>query len=729
MITRGMSIRRRILFLLLGVGVLSFLALGVVSLRSMYGIQRNAVERGEEMGASVAAYVEDYATTKTTRQLMMLADKKAKQVETEMGAALENAESLAENIEHILANPGLYAPRYLFSPAKKRIAKGEAYFVFSPKAAGGTVRPLVSGEMELVANISDELEVLSEIYDGYEVSCYVASKHGYFIGADAVSAEEAYQRIFTEKFLLEYDPRERPWFIAAQEAGKPILTDVYVGNDGHAEITCAAPYYKNDVFEGVVGIDLHLEALSRLLSDRTLGAKNISFGLNEEGVILFSTEREGVLAVSVDQNDLREAPEPSLARQAARMVAGEMDIAPVTMDGEEYYIAFAPMPKIGWSYGMIIRKEDALQGARGARASIQKQSAGFADSMHSFFRDNLLQIAVLLLVVLFLMFRASEKVTAHFVGPILALTEGVRKIAKGNLDTKLDVRTGDELENLADAVNTMTDELKTYTENIAKAAAEKKRIATELNLARGIQEGMLPSIYPRFADNPHYDLFATMEAAKEVGGDFFDFYMMDEDRLAITVADVSGKGVPAAMFMVISKTVLKNTALSTDSEEDFGLAMERTNLQLCEDNEEMMFVTIFFGVLNLKTGEFVYVNGGHNPPLIGRAQGEAVDWHFIRDEKKTHMVGVIEDAQYKEKRLTLVPGDMLYLYTDGVTEAMDAEKNLYTEERLQETLNRVGTPDVSAKDVLAAIRADIDAHAGGAEQSDDITMLGIRYLG
>jgi sigma-B regulation protein RsbU (phosphoserine phosphatase) len=220
-----------------------------------------------------------------------------------------------------------------------------------------------------------------------------------------------------------------------------------------------------------------------------------------------------------------------------------------------------------------------------------------------------------------------------------------------------------------------------------------------------------------------------MEAAKEVGGDFYDFYYLSDDRIALTIADVSGKGIPAALFMVISKTVLKNTALSTDSEEDFGLAMERTNLQLCEDNEEMMFVTIFFGVLNLKTGEFVYVNGGHNPPLIGRAQGEAVDWHFIRDEKKTHMVGVIEDAQYKEKRLTLVPGDMLYLYTDGVTEAMDAEKNLYTEERLQETLNRVGTPDVSAKDVLAAIRADIDAHAGGAEQSDDITMLGIRYLG
>ena len=601
--------------------------------------------------------------------------------------------------------------------------------MFSPKAAGDRISPDVSREMELIANISDELEVLAAIYDGYEVSCYVASEHGYMIEADAVSTEEAYQRIFTEEFLLGYDPRERSWYNEAEEAGKPVLSNIYVGNDGHTEITCAAPYYKNNVFAGAVGIDLHLDALSRLLSDRTLGKmRNISFGLNEDGVILFSTEREGALAVSAGLSDLRQSPEPSLAREAARMVAGEMDIAPVTMDGEEYYIAFAPMPKIGWSYGMLIRKEDAMQGARGARASILAQSAGFAGSMRSFFWDNLLQIAALLLVILFLMVRASEKATAHFAGPILALTEGVRKIARGDLDTKLDIRTGDELEDLADAVNAMSGKLKTYTENIAREVADKKRIATELNLAQGIQEGMLPDI-SKFAADSRFDLWATMEPAKEVGGDFYDFYMMDGGRLAITVADVSGKSVPAAMFMVISKTVLKNIALSTDSGEDFGRAMERTNLQLCEDNEEMMFVTVFFGVLDLRTGEFVYVNGGHNPPLVGRARDGAADWQYIRDEMKTHMVGVLEDAGYEEKRLTLAPGDMLYFYTDGVTEAMDAEKRLYTEERLQQTLNRVGTPDAPVKYVLAAVRADIGAHTGGAEQSDDITMLGLRYLG
>jgi len=297
------SVRRRIFLLLLGVGVLSFLALGVISLKSMYGIQRNAEQSGEAMGASAATYVEDYATEKTTRQLMMLADKKAKQVETEMGAALENAQSLASNVEYLLDNPGFYAPRHLPTPTSKRIKKGEAYCIFTSHAPGEPLAPEISREMELLSNISDELEVLSDLYDGYEVSCYVASKYGFMVEADAVPSEEAYRRIFTEQFINEYDPRERDWYEAAREAGEPIMTDVYVGNDAHAEITCAAPFYHNDELAGVVGIDLHLFALSRMLSDRTLGKKNISFGVNQDGVVLFSTEQDGPLAVNIDLRD------------------------------------------------------------------------------------------------------------------------------------------------------------------------------------------------------------------------------------------------------------------------------------------------------------------------------------------------------------------------------------------------------------------------------------------
>lgn len=266
-------------------------------------------------------------------------------------------------------------------------------------------------------------------------------------------------------------------------------------------------------------------------------------------------------------------------------------------------------------------------------------------------------------------------------------------------------------------------------ENLARVTAEKERIAMELSLARDIQVGMLPPIFPDFADQPHFDLFASMEAARDVGGDFYDFYMLDDSRLVLTIADVSDKGIPAALFMVISKNLLKNDALSGAGAANHGRMMAGTNRQLCENNKKKMFVTVFFGVLDLKTGEFVYMNAGHCAPLIGHETDGRTEWNYLKDKKRNLMIGAVAEAAYEERRLTLTPGDMLFLYTDGVTEAMDEEGHLYTKDRLKETLDRTGTPVAKAEQIIAAVRADIAAHVGDAEQSDDVTMMAVRFLG
>ena len=219
-----------------------------------------------------------------------------------------------------------------------------------------------------------------------------------------------------------------------------------------------------------------------------------------------------------------------------------------------------------------------------------------------------------------------------------------------------------------------------------------------------------------------------------MGGDFYDFYTLDGDHIAVTVADVSGKGVPAALFMVIAKTVLKNIAIGAagafagGGEPDFAAVMTQANGQLCENNREKMFVTVFFGVLDIRTGEFVYVNGGHNPPLVGRKDGDKTTWDYLQIEKKGFPLGVRKKASFAAERLTLGHGDALYLYTDGVTEAMDEDGNLYGEERLQTFLN--GTEDKeTVQELLAAVKEDVANHAGAAEQSDDITMLALAYYG
>jgi sigma-B regulation protein RsbU (phosphoserine phosphatase) len=231
---------------------------------------------------------------------------------------------------------------------------------------------------------------------------------------------------------------------------------------------------------------------------------------------------------------------------------------------------------------------------------------------------------------------------------------------------------------------------------------------------------MLPHIFPPYPDRTEFDLYGTMEPAKEVGGDFYDFFLADEKTLAVVMADVSGKGVPAALFMVIAKTLLKNNAQMGKCPKD---VFNEVNNILCENNEGGLFVTTFMGYLNVETGLFTYVNAGHNPPCIRQANG---DFTYMSCRPGFVLAGM-EDMSYKEQSITLSPGDVLYLYTDGVTEAVDQVEDLYGEKRLLETLNKHKSDDLV--DLLHAVRADISDFANGAEQADDITMLALKYHG
>ena len=239
----------------------------------------------------------------------------------------------------------------------------------------------------------------------------------------------------------------------------------------------------------------------------------------------------------------------------------------------------------------------------------------------------------------------------------------------------------------------------------------------ELNVASHIQKNMLPCIFPPYPEREEFDIYATMMPAKEVGGDFYDFFLIDPDHLAIVIADVSGKGVPAALFMVIAKTLIKNnTAGMTEPKGIF----EKTNDQLCENNEEGMFVTGFMGILEISTGVFSFVNAGHNPPLLKR-KGQQFDWLSV---KPGFILAGMEGMKYQQESITLSEGDELYLYTDGVTEAMNLEEELFTDQRLKEALNRHRKLDL--KDLLASMKQEIDQFANGAKQADDITMLALR---
>jgi sigma-B regulation protein RsbU (phosphoserine phosphatase) len=245
-------------------------------------------------------------------------------------------------------------------------------------------------------------------------------------------------------------------------------------------------------------------------------------------------------------------------------------------------------------------------------------------------------------------------------------------------------------------------------------------VRNDLNTAARIQQSILPQIFPPFPDRTEFDIFAKMTPAKEVGGDFYDFFFIDHDRLAFVIGDVSGKGVPAAIFMAVSRTLLKAIASQVVNP---GESLRRINSMLIPESSGRMFVTIFYGVLNTRTGEVQFSFGGHNPPYIKRKEGPI--------ERINHesgfLLGMVDDMEYDVHKIILHPGDTMLLYTDGVTEAMNGNADLFEESRLQSSLQRLnGSP---LKDMLDGINADVLQFAAGAPQADDITMLALQYKG
>ena len=300
-----------------------------------------------------------------------------------------------------------------------------------------------------------------------------------------------------------------------------------------------------------------------------------------------------------------------------------------------------------------------------------------------------------------------------------ALADVAEQITAGELDVRSSVKGNDELGVLGKTFDDMVSRL---SENLALLTADKERMEVELNVGREIQMSMLPRIFPfpAFPVRTEFSIYAALKPAREVGGDFYDFFFIDERRICLSIGDVSGKGVPAALFMAVAKTLIKSRAaddLSTAS------ILTHVNNELSADNKECMFVTLFIGIVNIETGEFVYTNAGHNPPYLCRSNEPLQRL----DARHGPIVGAMEGMVYGEERAHLDPADMVFLYTDGVTEAMDGDDKLFSEERLVGLLKDAYLE--TAESVVNATVSAVRTFEAGAEQADDVTVLAFRFHG
>ena len=372
-------------------------------------------------------------------------------------------------------------------------------------------------------------------------------------------------------------------------------------------------------------------------------------------------------------------------------------IAYITSEDIEY-ISFSRLFTNGWLFTVQIPADEII-------SVFEKRNNQFTVIIASSF-------ILLLILAAYLLSRMINR-------PLRKLSLGVAELGGGDLDKHIEMRTRDEFGTLAAAFNKMTVDLKKSIEQAAQEQAEKERIGAELNVAANIQGSMLPCTFPAFPERSEFDIYAVMQPAKEVGGDFYDFFLINKRTLGVVIADVSGKGVPAALFMVISKTLIKNTVLSGKEPE---AVFETVNKMLCENNNAGMFVTAFLGCLDIPTGKFTFVNAGHNLPLL-RSNGK-FDW---LKTQATFVLASLEDMFFSQHEITLKPGDELFLYTDGVTEAENNEKALFGNSLLLETANN--NLDLPLNDFTMSINREIEKFADGAEQADDITMLVLRYKG
>ncbi len=684
--------------------LLSLLSIAVITVVFAFGIgflRQNTLTTSTKLGNSAAEDSKSAMETQTLQQLQTLAMGKAALSDEKLDELQNYIKMLSDNATKVMSSPEKYLPAPIISNTQTASGK----YIIQLLHSEDTTAASLKSETDLIGNNTNLMLNIAE--NGANVqSAYIGTQSGAFVLAVETN-------LAAKSDIL--DPRTRGWYIEAKEANDIIWTDVYDDQHGRGlAITCAAPFYNGaGEIKGVVGIGSLLTNLNDIIVGTKIGDTGYAFVLNDKGQMIISPTIKKDESGKIIRENLLVSENESLREAAKKMVAGGSGIEKVTVDGKEYYMAFEPFKALPWSIATLITVEEALRPATMSETNI----IGLKDTALSNRNFAILILIIVLLFVLAILIPVviyfSRNAAKRLTSPIINLTNDASIIGQGNFSKKLTANTGDEIETLAGAFNSMIDNIQTIT-------ADKERISAELNVANNIQHSMLPCIFPAFPERKEFDIYATMLPAKEVGGDFYDFFLVDEDHLGIVMADVSGKGVPAALFMVITKTLIKNYAqLGISPSEVFT----RANNQLCDGNDAGMFVTAFMGILNIKTGEFKYVNAGHNPPCIKKVSGE---FEFMRAPAGFVLAGM-EGIKYKENSTVFEKGDTIFLYTDGVTEATDINNELFSDPRLTEVLNKYKDEDL--KSILTGIKAEIDLFVGKAPQFDDITMLGLTYKG
>ena len=632
------------------------------------------------------------------------------------GDAARVVKITADYTRRLFSNPVAYHARTVYLPDKAK--DGEVSVQLLTEEGIDTTEAAVARRIGLIGNLTD---MMTSLYADTNVdSFYVALPEGVMLLVDNHSGSK-----FDENGRIIPIPiRERQWYTGAVETGKLHYTDVTTDLfTGQISIMCSLPVYVNGRLVAVVGADLFLNDMSAAVNSLARSGSFVCI-VNQNGHVLFSPQTEGVFRVAPmgEEQDLRSADSPALAAFVRDALAENTEMRLIDVDGKPCYMAGAPIPNVGWTILCVVPKSLADQPTAAMTAQYDVIQGEAQEAFSRGMRNSRATIIVLIAVVVILAITAAAILSKRIVKPLETMTSRVQALGGDDLQFHMEpvYKTGDEIEVLAESFAMLSGKTVQYISEVARVTAEKERIGTELALATRIQADMLPNIFPAFPERTEFDIYASMDPAKEVGGDFYDFFLIDEDHLCMFIADVSGKGVPAALFMMASMIILANNAQMGKTPAQI---LTDTNASVCATNREEMFVTVWLGILEISTGRLTAANAGHEYPVLKQPGGA---FELLKD-KHGFVIGGMEGAKYKEYELLLEPGARLFLYTDGVPEATNAENVLFGTDRMLEALNTV--PDASPLEILGSVQHAVDGFVQDAEQFDDLTMLCVEYMG
>lgn len=721
------KIGQRVNRLLLSMVTAAMFLAAAVGTYGQLSVMRLSGESSRKLGETAARDAEMALEQMAVEHLTDTAEEKAAYIESKFADVEADVLSTAAQAEKIYDNISGYPDREVPLPVPDS-TKLAAQLLWSEQISPFGVLPSYTTEVLKLGNLQDMLEQLNDQNDMIS-STYLATESGWMIQADTI----AYSKYEADNTLpLPYEAASRQWYQMALKAnpGEAVYTDIIRDiHQGGDCIVCAAPVYHDDQVVAVVGIGSYLDAVNRVVLSTDLIGEGYAFLVNEKGQILVSGREEGETAARGEQTvDLRESENVELAASAVCMVSGERGYHRLTIDGKEMYLAYAPLPSLGWSFATVMDVEEVLAPAAESQENILALARTVEEKQENAVRRVLLLFTVLYVLAVAAIYGAGMGFSRRLTDPIRKLTEGVAQFDGGHLDYRIHIYTGDEVEALGEAFNRMAYQIQKYIQNLAAVTAEKERIRTEIQVAARLQADMLPEAFGAFAGRKEFSLHAHMVPAKGVGGDFYDFFLLDEDHLVMVMADVSGKGVPAALFMVVSRTLIRSRLLPEEQGNCYedgclGQIVGGINDLLCSNNKNGMFVTAWIGILTISTGKMEYVNAGHCPPLILREDGTCV----YEKERSGFVLAGMEDSEYRSYAIQLQKGDMLLLYTDGVTEATSLQKELYGEERLKQTVEEAD--GYSPRELIQHVWESINRFQNGVEQFDDVTMLAVAYHG